>query len=283
MKKKQHEQNSEERASYTKDTRSKTTYESDTQFKPHTTFFGLSVKKGIVLCVCLTLLVFWHISLRSAPIVLLSFDVEEPDSTQDITVILEILARHDATATFFITGKTAELHHGWVEMITTAGHEIGCHTHSHPRLTRLDFSAQDDEIHGCEEVVKSQGVSVKGFRAPYNAVDKNTYDIIGAGQYVYDASQIENYPFYPFVPQGSDLRVIKVSALGFLPLSDAILIYAPFPRIFFFLMRLERGDVSLLFHPHRIAQYSEQLDKVLSSYASHGARFVSHEEYATEK
>ena len=48
---------------------------------------------------------------------------------------LELLARHDVRATFFMLGITAATWPDIVRRIRDAGHEIGCHGHTHTRAT----------------------------------------------------------------------------------------------------------------------------------------------------
>ena len=52
--------------------------------------------------------------------------------------ILDILAKYNAKATFFVVGKMVELHPELVMSEYTAGNEIGNHTYSHAILTSLD-------------------------------------------------------------------------------------------------------------------------------------------------
>ncbi len=49
-------------------------------------------------------------------------------------VILEILAKHRATGTFYFTGDAARKHPALVRQVRAAGHEIGCHTLFHETI-----------------------------------------------------------------------------------------------------------------------------------------------------
>src|SRR5262249_59357873 len=62
-----------------------------------------------------------------------------------VPLILDLLARHQVQATFYITGRVAERHPARVAAIVAAGHEIAHHgyTHTSPhRLTRHQQQAQ---------------------------------------------------------------------------------------------------------------------------------------------
>lgn len=67
------------------------------------------------------------------PAVWLTID-DGPDP-QDTPRLLQLLAEHNARATFFLIGQRAEKYPELVQAIRDAGHEIGCHTYSHPRFT----------------------------------------------------------------------------------------------------------------------------------------------------
>ena len=53
--------------------------------------------------------------------------------------ILETLQKHNVSATFFVQGKYAETYSESVLKIQSLGHEIACHTYSHPDLTKLNL------------------------------------------------------------------------------------------------------------------------------------------------
>ena len=59
------------------------------------------------------------------PAVALTFD-DGPDP-QTTATLLDLLARHGAPATFFVTGQKARLHPGLIQAILDRGHTIGNH------------------------------------------------------------------------------------------------------------------------------------------------------------
>lgn len=71
--------------------------------------------------------IVWRAETRE-PLVALTFD-DGPDP-ENTPQILEILARHNVRATFFLVGEHARQHPELVERIRVAGHEIGNHTDS---------------------------------------------------------------------------------------------------------------------------------------------------------
>jgi len=69
---------------------------------------------------------------RTRPMVALTFD-DGPDP-QVTPQVLDTLRRHRARATFFLIGASAAAHPALVRRIVAEGHEIGNHSHAHPRL-----------------------------------------------------------------------------------------------------------------------------------------------------
>src|SRR6478672_751731 len=63
--------------------------------------------------------------------------------------LLDLLARHDVRATFFVLGWVAERHPDLVREIASAGHEIGSHGHTHRRIYELNEQEFADELARC--------------------------------------------------------------------------------------------------------------------------------------
>lgn len=89
--------------------------------------------------------------------------------TPDSTEILEILARHETRATFFVKGILVESQHELTRAIHDAGHEIANHSHSHPSATFwcLHPVAIAREIEACNHAIERiTGARPARFRAP---------------------------------------------------------------------------------------------------------------------
>ena len=81
--------------------------------------------------------------------------------------ILELLRSHDVRATFFVLGWVAERHPELVGRIIAAGHEVGCHSHRHPMLHRLNAQEFADDLDRALATLRAAGaVAVAGYRAP---------------------------------------------------------------------------------------------------------------------
>ena len=84
--------------------------------------------------------------------------------------LLEILARHQVRATFFLIGRYALREPGLVHEIVAAGHTIGSHTMHHKWLPRHSSRVIREEIISCKRVLEdSLGTRVTLFRAPHGA------------------------------------------------------------------------------------------------------------------
>src|SRR5437868_5398330 len=67
--------------------------------------------------------------------------------------LLEVLAKYDIRATFFLIGKFVEERPDIVREIARAGHVIGNHTYSHRNLIFASPDQVRDEIHDCERAL----------------------------------------------------------------------------------------------------------------------------------
>jgi peptidoglycan/xylan/chitin deacetylase (PgdA/CDA1 family) len=86
---------------------------------------------------------------------------------------MALLKKYQAHGTFFVMGQRVEQYPGLVRGLIKAGHEVGNHSFSHPRmckcdqLTRvqeLERTAVDLDLLGCPQ-------SQRLFRPPYSAYD----------------------------------------------------------------------------------------------------------------
>jgi peptidoglycan/xylan/chitin deacetylase (PgdA/CDA1 family) len=117
--------------------------------------------------------------------------------------ILEILARHGVTATFFFTGDAARKHPQMVRRVSDAGHEIGCHSLFHETVgdplfdipgipPLLPEEVELRLLRATEWVQKAAGVRPVSFRAPRLFGSTAMVNALEALGYVTDAS----YPMY---------------------------------------------------------------------------------------
>ena len=95
----------------------------------------------------------------------LTFDDGPSESTPHF---LELLAKHDARATFFQIGRNVERLPTVARQVLDAGCEIGNHSHTHPRFDFTSPSFQLAELQQAQQVIVDRcGFTPRWFRAPY--------------------------------------------------------------------------------------------------------------------
>jgi len=82
--------------------------------------------------------------------------------------LLEVLAKHNARATFFLIGRYARQRPGVVRELVRAGHVIGNHTFTHPLLIFKSFNQIEAELMECQRALSDTvGLEAKLFRPPF--------------------------------------------------------------------------------------------------------------------
>lgn len=106
--------------------------------------------------------------------------------------LLELLARHDVHGTFFVLGWVARRDPDLVRRIAGAGHEIGSHTWSHPRISALTPAAFREELRSSKAILEDLSAQpVLGFRAPSFSIRPGmewAFDILLEQGFTYDSS-----------------------------------------------------------------------------------------------
>ena len=119
---------------------------------------------------------------------------ETLDSRVEVTTrrILELFAKHNIEATFFVLGWVADRHPALVRDIAAAGHELGCHSYWHRLVHTLTPDEFRDDTRRAKDVIEQlAGVRVLGYRAPtYSIVERSLWaiDILAELGFTYDSS-----------------------------------------------------------------------------------------------
>ena len=94
--------------------------------------------------------------------------IDDGPDPGDTPRILELLAAHDARATFFVIGETAARHPTLIQAIAAAGHEVAHHAHTHPLATFWCASPARvrRELDAGLEALRAAGVRPTRFRPP---------------------------------------------------------------------------------------------------------------------
>lgn len=124
--------------------------------------------------------------------------------------LLEMLARHGATGTFFTLGWIADRQPHLVRRIAEAGHEIASHGYWHRRVAALSPDEFREDVRASKAVLEdAAGVPVMGFRAPNFSIRPGcewAFDVLVEEGYRYDSSLFPirrpgyGYPAAPSIP-----------------------------------------------------------------------------------
>jgi polysaccharide deacetylase family protein (PEP-CTERM system associated) len=111
---------------------------------------------------------------------------------RNVDVLLDLLARHDTAATFFVLGWVAERRPDLVRRIAGAGHEVASHGHDHRRVTRQNPTQFRASVARAKRVLEDvSGKDVVGFRAPSFSIVPGlewAFDVLLEEGYRYDSS-----------------------------------------------------------------------------------------------
>lgn len=103
--------------------------------------------------------------------------------------ILELLARHQIKASFFVPGHTVEHNPGLVEQLLELGHEVGHHGHLHLRSDKVSAQEQVDEMErGLEALARAGAPKPAGYRSSSWELTPETFELIIHHGFKYDSS-----------------------------------------------------------------------------------------------
>ena len=234
---------------------------------------------------------------KRMPKVALTVDVEQDAAPflntwqgveKGLPLMLEVLARHDVPATFFVTGLAAERFPKLIAEISQR-YEVSCHGYEHERFDKLAVDEQRQRIQKATEILqKITGAKPLGFRAPNFKFTVQTLAILEEIEYVYDASKAS----YKRAPRQNCSSLVEIP--NTLP---STLLHLPFwlSRQVLNLCLCFLPLVVLDYHPWEVVEISNvrldlrfatgdkalnRLDRTISYLHTTGARFVTLKEVA---
>ncbi|MDW4549727.1 DUF3473 domain-containing protein [Defluviimonas sp. D31] len=105
--------------------------------------------------------------------------------------MLEILAKRNTPATFFVLGWVAERFPHLVPAIAAAGHEVASHGYGHELVYRMTPEAFAADIDRSRKLLEDQsGRTVLGYRAPCFSITDWAVDLLQEAGYAYDSSMV---------------------------------------------------------------------------------------------
>ena len=152
----------------------------------------------------------------------------EPSIEHSIDACLELFARHDARATFFVFGMTAERFPAAVRRIVEAGHEVASRGFRPRGLRGQDESAFADDLARARAAIEAAtGERVIGYRASPWVEPRALWihDVLAAAGYRYDASINPAYHGFQRYPVRGECHEIETRAgrLAVIPVSTVSL------------------------------------------------------------
>lgn len=119
-------------------------------------------------------------------------DKEVRGISEALPLLLDLLQRHAAKATFFVVANLVELVR---ELLLPDGpHEVGSHGLTHRLLPSLSPAEMVEEVYESKRVLESAGYRVDGFRAPFFSSPPSLPSLLSKAGYRYDASGGALYP-----------------------------------------------------------------------------------------
>ncbi|MFM2197904.1 MAG: hypothetical protein RLZZ505_1336 [Verrucomicrobiota bacterium] len=98
---------------------------------------------------------------------------------QNTPRLLDILAARNVKATFYVIGRSVDLHPGVLRRTVAEGHEIGNHSHTHRLLSKLGESEVRQEMQRCQDAVgRAAGVRMRTMRPPYGGLLQSQRELV---------------------------------------------------------------------------------------------------------
>jgi peptidoglycan/xylan/chitin deacetylase (PgdA/CDA1 family) len=144
----------------------------------------------------------------SEPLAALTFD--DGPAPGHTSVVLDLLARHEARATFFMIGERAEAHPDLLKAVRERGHEIGNHAFTGRRTVRLSEDELLADLRRTDEVLQLPGPE-RLFRPPSGLITPSQLDAIR--KHGYRCVLGSAYPFDPAHPPSAYIRWLAVKNL----------------------------------------------------------------------
>lgn len=105
---------------------------------------------------------------------------------------LDLFAKHNVKATFFILGWVAERCPDLIKDIAAQGHEIACHGYAHQRATQQDRETFTQDVARCKNFLEQlTGQKVVGYRAPsfsFDTTNEWAFDVLRELGFTYSSS-----------------------------------------------------------------------------------------------
>ena len=146
-------------------------------------------KRGAAVCLALAAAMFWVVNFpaaigaastaRQLPIYcvqrdqkLVSISFDAAWGNEDTQQLIDILAKYQVTATFFVVGDWVDKYPESVKALFDAGHEVQNHSNTHAHYPQLSAQEVVADLNACNDKIEAvTGVRPKLVRLPYGDYD----------------------------------------------------------------------------------------------------------------
>jgi peptidoglycan/xylan/chitin deacetylase (PgdA/CDA1 family) len=124
--------------------------------------------------------------------------------------ILELLARREIAASFYIPGWIAERYPAMVEAVAAAGHEVAHHGYLHEPPADLDGAEAEAAVldRGSAILEGITGERPLGYRSPSWELSEHSLDLLAERGFVYDSSLMGDDA--PYLVEGGGRQLVEI-------------------------------------------------------------------------
>jgi len=127
--------------------------------------------------------------------------------SKGLNKVLDLFAKYNARATFFVLGYIADKFPEAVERIARGGHEVASHGYYHRPIFEQTPQEFEEDVSRSKKIIESiTNTKVKGYRAPFFSVRKDTLwalDILEELGFEYDSSIFPTKNFLYGIPDSA--------------------------------------------------------------------------------
>ncbi|MDQ3889849.1 MAG: polysaccharide deacetylase [Actinomycetota bacterium] len=128
-----------------------------------------------------------------------------------VPLILDLLARHEVRATFFVVGQVAERYPERVEAIVAGGHELAVHGYTHTSPSKLSRDEEEAELTRARSILEGFGAQISGYRSPSWDFSPHTVDLLETHGFRYSSNFMDD--LRPYRHEGRSLVELPVQWL----------------------------------------------------------------------